>query len=203
MENKITRSTRLARVIVRATNPCILSVLVLFAIALTESSNVGVLVGWVMILILFLVVLPLAYTYMRIIRNKSDTRSIVNPTIFLRQHPRDILIIGILLGLPCVVILAFLEAPLPLLETLIALLASSLIIASFTVFYRISYHLAALTILVIMTVVTWGSIFLVTFAAIPLSSWAKYRLHEHTLTQLAIGIFLSMAVSGTILYVLR
>ena len=203
MENKITRSTRLARVIVRVTNPCILSVLVLFAIALTESSNVGALVGWVLILILFLVVLPLAYTYMRIIRNKSDTRSIVNPTIFLRQHPRDILIIGILSGLPCVVILVFLEAPLPLLETLIALLASSLIIASFTMFYRISYHLAALTILVIMTTITWGSIFLVTFAAIPLCSWAKYRLHEHTLTQLAIGIFLSMAVSGTTLYVLR
>ncbi len=203
MENKITRSTRLARVIVRATNPCILSVLVLFAIALTESSNVGALVGWVMILILFLVVLPLAYTYMRIIRNKSDTRSIVNPMIFLRQHPRDILIIGVLSGLPCVVILVFLEAPLPLLETLITLLAGSLIIASFTMFYRISYHLAALTILVIMTTITWGSIFLVTFAAIPLSSWAKYRLHEHTLTQLAIGIFLSMAVSGTTLYVLR
>lgn len=203
MENKITRSTRLARVIIRATNPCILSVLVLFAIALTESSNVGALVGWVMILILFLVVLPLAYTYMRIIRNKSDTRSIVNTMIFLRQHPRDILIIGILAGVPCVVILVFLEAPLPLLETLITLLASSLIIASFTMFYRISYHLAALTILVIMTTITWGSIFLVTFAAIPLSSWAKYRLHEHTLTQLAIGIFLSMAVSGTTLYLLR
>ena len=140
MENKITRSTRLARVIVRATNPCILSVLVLFAIALTESSNVGALVGWVMILILFLVVLPLAYTYMRIIRNKSDTRSIVNPMIFLRQHPRDILIIGVLSGLPCVVILVFLEAPLPLLETLITLLVSSLIIALFTTFYRMTVH---------------------------------------------------------------
>ena len=203
MKNKITRSTRLARVIARVTNPCILSVLVLFAIALTESSNVRALVGWVMILLLFLVVLPVAYTYVRISRNKSDARPIVNPTIFLRQHPRDILIIGVLSGLPCVVILVFLEAPLPLLETLIALLASSLIIASFSMSYRISYHLAALTILVIMTTITWGSIFLVTFAAIPLISWAKYRLHEHTLTQLAIGIFLSMAVNGTTLYVLR
>jgi hypothetical protein len=156
-----------------------------------------------MILLLFLVVLPLAYTYVRISRNKSDTRSIVNPMIFLRQHPRDILTIAVLSGLPCVVILVFLEAPLPLLETLITLLASSLIIALFTTFYRISYHLAALTILVIMTTITWGSIFLVTLVAIPLVSWAKYRLHAHTLTQLAIGIFLSMAVSGTTLYVLR
>jgi len=140
---------------------------------------------------------------MRISRSRSGTKPMVDPTIFLKQHPRDILIVGVLSGLPCVVILVFLEAPLLLLETLIALLASSLIIASFNIFYRVSYHSAALTILVIMATITWGSIFLVTFAAIPLSSWAKYRLHEHTLTQLAIGIFLSMAVSGTTLYVLR
>lgn len=202
MESKITRSTRLARVILRVTNPCILSVLVLFSIALTESTNVRALVGWVMILLLFLVVLPLAYTYMRISRNRSGTRPMVGPTIFLKQHPRDILIVGVLSGLPCIVILVFLEAPLLLLETLIALLAGSLIVASFTIFYRVSYHLTALTILVIMATITWGSIFLTTLAAIPLISWAKYRLHEHTPTQLAIGIVLSLAVSGTTLYVL-
>ena len=202
MESKITRSTRLARVILRVTNPCILSVLVLFSIAFTESSNVRAFVGWVMILLLFLVVLPLAYTYMRISRNRSGTKPMVDPTIFLKQHPRDILIVGVLSGLPCVVILVFLEAPLLLVGTLIALLASSLIIASFTIFYRVSYHLAALTILVIVATVTWGSIFLTTLAAIPLISWAKYRLHEHTPTQLAIGIILSLAVSGTTLYVL-
>jgi len=140
---------------------------------------------------------------MRISRSRSGTKPMVDPTIFLKQHPRDILIVGVLSGLPCVVILVFLEAPLLLLETLIALLASSLIIASFNIFYRVSYHLAALTILVIMATITWGSIFLVTFAAIPLISWAKYRLHEHTPTQLAIGIVLSVAVSGTTLYVLR
>ena len=202
MESKITQSMWLARVILRVTNPCILSMLVVFSIAFTESSNVRTLVGWVMILLLFLVVLPLAYTYMRISRNRSGTRPMVNPIVIFKQHPRDILILGILSGLPCVVILVFLEAPLRLVETLIALLAISLIIASFTVFYRVSYHSAALTILVIVPTVTWGSIFLTTLAVIPLISWAKYQLHEHTPTQLGIGIVLSLAVSGTTLYVL-
>ena len=89
-----------------------------------------------------------------------------------------------------------------MLETLIALLASSVIVASFNIFYRVSYHSAALTILAFMATIAWGPIFVVTFAAIPLISWAKYRLHEHTPTQLAIGIVLSLSVSGTTLYVL-
>ena len=202
MESKITRSIWLARVISRVTNPCILSVVVLFSIAFTESSNVRILVSWVMVLLLFLVVLPLTYTYIRISRNRSGTRLMVDPIVFLRQHPKDILILGILSGLPCVVILVFLEAPLLLLETLIALLVSSLIIAALNVFYRVSYHLAASTILVIMAPMAWGSIFLTTLAAIPLISWAKYRLHQHTPIQIAIGIVISLAVSGTTLYVL-
>ena len=201
MESKITRSTWLARVISRVTNPCILSVAVLFSIAFTESTNVRALVNWEMTLLLFLVILPITYTYMRSSRNRSRTRPRVNPIIFLKQHPRDILILGFLSGLPCMAILVFLEAPLLLLETLIALLASSIIVASLNIFYRVSYHLAGLTISVVMSIITWGSIFLITLAAIPLISWAKYQLHEHTPTQLAIGIVISLAVTGIILYV--
>jgi len=156
-----------------------------------------------MILLLFLVVLPLIYTYVRIFASRSGTKPVGDPTIFLKQHPRDVLILGVLSGLPCVVILVFLEAPLLVLCTLIALLASSLIIASFNIFYRISYHLAALTVLAIMVTITWGQFFLITFAAIPLIGWAKYQLLEHTPTQLVIGIVLSVAVSQITLYVLH
>ncbi len=177
--------------------------LVLLLIGYTESSNVRALVGWVVTLLLFLVVLPLVYVYVRASTSKSGLRLVADPTIFLKHHPRDILILGVLSVLPCVVILVSLEAPLLLLCTLMALLAGSLIIALFNIFYRVSYHLAALTILITMAAVTWGQIFLVLFTAIPLIGWAKYRLHEHTPTQLATGIVLSVAVSAATLYLLR
>ena len=126
----------------------------------------------------------------------------VDPTIFLKQHPKDILILGVLFGLPCLVILAFLEAPSLLLCTLAALLVSSLVIALVYKFYRVSYHLAGVTIVVIMAALTWGQIFLVLMAAIPLVSWAKYRLNEHNPAQLATGVALSVAVIVTTLYLL-
>jgi len=95
-------------------------------IAYTKSNNVRVLVAWVMIVLLFLVLMPLVYVYMRTSRSRSTTKLVTDPTIFLKQHPRDILILGLLLGLPCSVILLFLEVPSLLLYTLVALLASSM-----------------------------------------------------------------------------
>jgi len=160
------------------------------------------LVGWGTTLLLLLVVLPLVYVYMRTSIGRSSTKLVADPTIFLKQHPKDILILGVLFGLPCLVILAFLEAPSLLLCTLAALLVSSLVIALVHKFYRVSYHLAGVTIVVIMAALTWGQIFLVLMAAIPLVSWAKYRLNEHNPAQLATGVALSVAVTVTTLYLL-
>ena len=200
MNSKATPSADLARVISRFTNPCILSVLVLLSIAYTESGNVRALVGWGTILLLFFVVLPLVYDYTRISTDRSGTKLLAGPTVFLKQHPGDILILGVLFGLPCLVILAFLEAPSLLLCTLVALLVGSLVVALSNIFYRVSYHLAAVTILVIMAALAWGRILLVLFAVIPVISWAKYRLHEHDAAQLATGVALSVAVTVTTLY---
>ena len=87
-----------------------------------------------------------------------------------------------------------------MLNTLSALLAGSIVVAVFNIFYRVSYHLAAITILVIMAALTWGQIFLILLAVIPLVGWAKHQIHEHTLIQLAMGIILSMAIGGATMY---
>ncbi len=200
MEGKASRSTYLARVISKITNPCILSVLVLFLMAYTESTNLRVLIGWIAILFLFLALLPLIYVYIRTYTSRGGTKLLANPTSFLKQHPRDILILSLLLGLPCLVILVFLDAPLLLLSTLAALLASSIVTALFNIFYRVSYHLAAVTVLVLMAALTWGQIYFILLAVIPLVSWAKYRINEHSPAQLAISIAVSVAVSGATLY---
>ena len=200
MDVQVSRSAYPAQVISRVTNPCILSVLVLLLIAYTEFTDVRALVVWVAIMLLFLVVMPLVYVYLRTSKSQSGRKLVANPTIFLKQHPRDVLILGLLTGLPCFVILLFLEAPPLLLCTLAALLISSVVTAIFNIFYRVSYHLAAVTILVLMAAFSWGPVFLVLLVAIPIIAWAKYHIHEHTPTQLATGIVLSLAIVGAISY---
>jgi hypothetical protein len=197
-EDNLTRLEYLALIISRVTNPCILSVLVLLLLTYTESTKV--LASWVAILLLFLVLMPLIYVYIRTSRSNSGKKRLADPIAFLRQHPKDILILGIITGLPCLVILLFLEAPSLMLRTLAALLACSIVTALFNIFYRASYHLAAVTTLIIMAALTWGQIFLVLLAGIPVVGWAKYQIHEHTLAQLMTGIALSLAASGTTLY---
>ena len=158
------------------------------------------LIGWGTTVLLFLVVLPLFYVYMRTSIGKSGIKRQADPTIFLRQHPRDIFILGILCGVPCLVVLVFLEAPPLLLCTIAALLVSGVAVALLNMFYRVSYHLTAFTVLVIMVAMTWSQILFLLFAAIPLISWAKYQLHEHSPAQMAIGVALSAAVTVTTLY---
>jgi len=192
----------LARVISRVTNPCILSVLVLLLLAYTESTSLRILGYSVATVLLFLVLIPLVYVYIRTPRRLSGPRLLADPTMFLKQHPKDILLLSLLLGLPCLAILFFLKAPSPMLYTLAALLASSIVTALINLFYRVSYHLAAVTILVSMAALTWNQMLLVLLAIIPVIGWAKYQLNQHTLAQLASGIALSSAIVGAFWYFL-
>jgi hypothetical protein len=190
MKNNAIRSEFWADVISRVTNPCILSVLVLLLIAGTESGSLRDFIGSVMVLLLFLVLLPLFYVYMRTIRSHNDEKFTTVPTVFLKHRPKDILVLGLITGLPCFIILLLLDAPSRLLATLVVLLA----------LYRVSYHLAAVTVLVIIAALTWGWIYLVLLVFLPVIAWAKYRIREHTLPQVAVGIVVSLVVSGAILY---
>ncbi|MFH1926221.1 MAG: hypothetical protein ABIK32_06990, partial [Chloroflexota bacterium] len=55
------------------------------------------------------------------------------------------------------------------------------------------------TVLMLMAALTWGQIYFVLMAVIPLVGWAKYRIHEHTPAQLAMGVAVSVAISGAII----
>ena len=196
MEGKVSRINYLARAISRVTNPCILSVLVLLLIAWTESADMRKLVALASIVVVFFIVIPFIYVYIRTFRTISVIKLIAAPTVFLMKHPRDVLILGFSVGLPCLLILLFLEAPPLMLRALLALLASSIVVALLNIVYRASYHLSAITVLIIMSLLTWGQNLLGLLAVIPLISWAKYQNRDHTLAQLGLGVALAVVVSG-------
>lgn len=190
----------MARTVIRYTNPCILGVLVLLFIALTESNSFSSIVLYEAVLLMSFVVLPLAYVYLRTAGFKNGERLLSDPTLYLRTHPKDILVLGLLFGLPCLGILTFLKAPLVLIATLTALLGISLIVALVNLIYRVSYHLAAVTAILISAVITWGPILLVLLAAVSVVGWAKHHVHEHTVTQMIVATILSTAATLTVFY---
>ncbi len=200
MERKVTLSTYIAQVVSRFTNPSILSPLTLLLIAYTKCSNMRELISLVAIIILFFILIPVIYVYIRTCNSGNRTNSVIELTTFLKQHPRDILILALLLGLSCLAILLFLKAPTILISTIVALLAGSIVTAVFNIFYRVSFHLTGITILILMAAQVWGPVFLVLLATIPLIAWAKFQIHDHTIPQLVMGIAVAAVVSFTILH---
>ena len=152
--------------------------------AISESANAGIMVSWVVILLLFLIILPLIHVYLRIFKTEGRIQLNSDPTTFLRQHPGDVLVIASLCGLPGLLGLLLPDAASILVDTYAALLAGSVIIALFNTFYRVSYHLGALTILVIMSSIAWGPNYLALSIMLPVVAWAKYQTGEHTIRQL-------------------
>ena len=139
------------------------------------------------------------YVFFRMHTKGIHSKSIFVLITYLKQHPFDILILSFLLGIPCLLLLILLKAPAILLATVVALLAGSIVTATFNIFYRVSYHLTALTIMVIMTAHTWGAIYLLLALIIPLVAWAKFRIHEHTIPQLVEGMAIATIVCLAVL----
>ena len=200
MEHKVTRLTHGAQLISKFTNPSILSPITLLLIAFTGSTNATEMVSWVAVIIIFFVLIPAVYVYLRISSSENRGKSVIELTTFLKLHPRDILTLAFLLGLPCLAFLSFLKAPTTLIFAIVALLAGSIVTAVFNIFYRVSFHLTGITILILMAAQVWGPVFLVLLVTIPLIAWAKFQIHDHTIPQLVIGVVVGVVVSLATLY---
>ena len=194
------RSATVAKVISAVMHPLFLPVVVLLLVTYTGASGLRLFLGWALTILFFLILLPLIYVYLRSSRAASGAKRIQDLPAFFREHPREICIVGIVCALPCTLLLMFLNAPPPLVAILVALLATSLAMALVNMFYRASYHLAAITTLVITSVLIWGQSVLPVLAAIPLVGWAAYSLGRHTPAQLAVGFSLALILSTASFY---
>jgi hypothetical protein len=199
-ETRVVRTVILAEQICKFTNPCILSLLLLLTMLFTLSTSPGVLAGSSLTIFLILVAAPLLYVYLRTARERVSGHRMADPTLFLKRHPRSILALGIVCGLPAWLLLKTLNAPPEMLYAMIAFLATALAVALFNLFYRVSFHLAALTTLILMAVFTWGLPFIILAAAVPMVGWAKYVLYEHTPAQMVLGIATAIAVTSGLVY---
>ena len=195
MEDKITRTIGLAQAVSRLTDPTLLAVAMLLLITLTRSPHPRELVGAAATIIFFFVCMPMIYVYLRISYGGHGSRSKTNLTRFLKEHPRDILILACMMGLSCLAILLWLRAPTTLIATVVALLAASIVTALCYLCYKVSFHLTGITVLIVMATRVWGPRCLVLLAAIPVIAWAKFRIHDHTIYQLVLGVTVGTAAS--------
>lgn len=198
--NSLSRTITTARLISRVTNPCFLSVVVLILMACIDFKELWTAISHVALIFLCLVLLPVAYVLIRMARRGTRAERPGDLVNYLKEHPEDVGALGMILGLPSVLVLLSLDAPKFLVATLTSLLACSLMIALVRRLYRVSYHLAGVTCLIIMTAQTWGQVYLATAVIIPAIVWARYMLREHSLVQMLAGSILAVVVCIVALY---
>lgn len=157
-------------------------------------------VSHVAVIALGLVLLPISYVLIRMARRGTRAERFGDLVGFLKEHPRDVGVLGMVFGLPCTVLMYYLDAPSFLMATLTSLLVCSLLIALVRGAYRVSYHLAGITCLIIMSAMLWGVMLFAIAAVIPPIVWARYLLREHTIYQMMAGSILGIVVCVVILY---
>jgi hypothetical protein len=195
MQSKIPRSIYLAHIISGITNPTILAVLALLLIIWTEANGFPEFIKWFAVIMVFFVCIPAVYVYIKTSHAENRFKSLVGLTKYLKQHPAQILVLALVLGLSCIVVLSVIKASPALIATVTALLAGSVITSLFYLFYRVSFHLTGLVIIIIMVAQVWGQPYLFLLFTVPPVFWAKYHLRDHTIPQLFAGIAVATIVS--------
>ena len=185
-------ASAVAGLISRLTNPCLLGTGLLL-IASYRGSDPSSLLGPAAAVVILLAVMPAAYVRFRISATGSRLKGPEGMAEHLRHHPRDILALSLLFGLPCAVALTLLRAPT---AAVVALIITSQALALVNLRYRASYHVAAVTSLVLTGIALGGAISTISLAVVPLVGWSRYRLGQHTIAQMSIGCILAAAVSA-------
>jgi 1,4-dihydroxy-2-naphthoate octaprenyltransferase len=196
----VTRINEAARWISNIINPYPITLALLLAVAYTSSINLHNFALWAFVIFLSFIALPLSYILIKNFTEKSNHMRLQEPTAFFRKHRSEIWILGIVSMGIMVPSMIFLGASADLYGTFAALLGTSLAIAVVNRYFKASFHLAAITSVVIVVTLIWGYMVLPIVIIIPLVAWARYSLKQHTPYQLAAGFGLAIIISVPILY---
>ena len=196
----VTRINEAARWISNIINPYPITLALLLAVAYTSFINLHNFALWAFVIFLSFIALPLSYILIKNFTEKSNHMCLQEPTAFFRKHRSEIWILGIVSMGIMVPSMIFLGASADLYGTFAALLGTSLAIAVVNRYFKASFHLAAITSVVIVVTLIWGYMVLPIVIIIPLVAWARYSLKQHTPYQLAAGFGLAIIISVPILY---
>lgn len=189
----------IAKPVSKVLNPFFISIIALLVATYTGTNNLREFGTWTLIILFFTVIVPFAFIYVKS-RKGSSPRKMPNISQFIKERRKEIWLLVIITGIPFISLLIILKAPLILVATLVSLIGSCLVIALVNKFFKASFHISSVTILVITAVVIWGQAALPLLIIIPLVGWARYLVKEHNLVQLAAGFVITLIIAGASLY---
>jgi len=180
----------IARWISHIMSPHIVGIVLVSAMAFQFSDDPRSIVLWLAVVIPLLVIPPLIYLLWLV--HRGTIEDIYMPNRKTRLRPLAILMVW-LLG--CLGLIRYWEAP-PVVESFV--LAATIlvgILSLVTLFWKISFHGAAISAAATTTVMVAGSYAWPVVLLVPLVGWARVRLKRHTLRQVIYGSLLGVLIA--------
>ncbi len=180
----------IARWVTNVISPHNVAVLLSCVMTLRYSPNISEGISWLAFILLFMTGPPLAYAYWLV--RIGYLQDIHMPNREKRLRPLIVTMSWLLISLS---LMLYLEAPAIVeLVTITAILMIS-ILASVTLFWKISFHSATISAAVTTLIVITGYIALPTILLIPLVGWSRVRLKRHTIWQVIMGCLAGTVVT--------
>ena len=180
---------RLATLTSNILNPFLVSLAVILLLSFESTSSTLDAVKWSAILIA-VSILPLFSVVIYLVR-RGRLDGVF--TAVREQRTKLYLLAGACVSVGCV-ILVYCGAPLVLVATFVAGLFAVVIFMGINLWWKISLHTAFVTALVTVLVILYGWIAAVSMVLIPLMSWARLELQQHSLAQVAAGALLAALI---------
>jgi membrane-associated phospholipid phosphatase len=180
----------IARWISHIMSPHIVGIVLVSAMAFQFSDDPRSIVLWLALVIPLLVVPPLIYLLWLV--HRGTIEDIYMPNRKTRLRPLAVLMVW-LLG--CLGLIRYWEAP-PVVESFV--LAATIlvgILSLVTLFWKISFHGAAISAAATTTVMVAGSYAWPVVLLVPLVGWARVRLKRHTLRQVIYGSLVGVLIA--------
>jgi membrane-associated phospholipid phosphatase len=187
--------TAIARWISHVVSPHIVGLVLTAAMALRYSDNPWGDVMWLSLLIPLLIVPPFGYLLWLV--HTGSIEDIYLPRRETRLRPLVVIMLWLFF---CLGLIQYWQAPSMVGKLLFAMMVLVGVLSLITLFWKISFHGAAITAAATTTMMVAGSSAWPVVLLVPLVGWSRVHLKRHTMRQVIYGSLLGAMVALFLVY---
>ena len=189
---------RLARVVTEVLAPAPLAAVLVLVVAWRSAPTLAQGVAWGIVAVVFGSLFPMLFV-LRGVRRGALTDHHVR---IREQRPLPLLV-----GMACVLaglgLMVTQGAPRDLMALIAAMLAGLLVSLLVTLVWKMSIHAGVAAGSLVILMIVFGPAMLALLPVVALVGWARVRVGDHTLAQVAVGAVVGAAVAATVFSLLR
>lgn len=181
--------TKLAQVISATLNPFLVGLALILLLSFATTATASEAVKWSLMLA-GISILPIFSTIVYLVRRDKLEGIFIN----IRRQRYFIYVLAMVCNIIGCGLLIYFKAPLMLIASFVAAIASAVVFMCINFFWKISLHAAFAAASVTMLTLLYGSLGAITVVMIPPVGWSRIELKHHSLMQVVAGTLLSSVI---------